>query len=83
MSNIKQLRGQVRIIVKEMWTEILSTELYKTLTKQNVEQLEHINEVMTKRMEAIEKRHNDIIDMIMREMANKNPALPALEVQSK
>ena len=77
--NIKQLRGQVRQIVKEMFVELTQTELYQALTRQNREQLQQINDVMTKRMDAIEQRHNDVVNMIMRELANKTPVMPALD----
>lgn len=87
MSNIKQLRGQMRQIVNELLSDEVLRLIEGRIRTQMYEQYKKdfaaMNDVMTKRMEAIEKRHNDIINMIMREVANKNPAMPALEEQSK
>lgn len=86
MSNVKVLRGQMRQIVSELLTEEFKAQLVKAVYSEMLDLYKKdftaMNEVVSKRMDALEKRHNDIINMIMRELGNNKPVMPALERQS-
>jgi hypothetical protein len=75
----KELRGQLRQIVKEMFVELVSTELYVALQKENKAQLDLIHKLVRESLERIDDRQKDVLGMIMREFANGRPTIPALD----
>lgn len=64
MSNIKQLRGQIRQIVKELLPEILNEQL-----------LQEIEKKIKVRLDAIDKRQKTINSYVVRNHASTEPLL--------
>lgn len=58
-SELKQLRGQVRQVAKEMLPEILESELYARIEKK-------LMEVIIKRLDAIDERQKEITSYMIR-----------------
>lgn len=64
----KVIRGQLRQIVKEMFVELVSTELYTALQKENASRLEQIANNVNETLASISARQKDVQSMIMREL---------------
>lgn len=79
--NPKQLRGQVRQVIKEMWTDVMSTELYQSLTKHNQEQLKIMHTMIKETLERIDQRQKDVQSLIMREFSR--PAEPVVKTEEE
>lgn len=62
MSALKQIRGQLRIIVGELLPSLLTTELYQALRKEN-----------DTRIKAIEEKQRDLQLFIMRATTAQMP----------
>lgn len=69
MSNLKQLRGQVRQTVKELLSEVMTTELFAALEKRL---FDHINS----RMDKLDKRQQDIASYFVRQSVQNLKAQP-------
>lgn len=69
MSNAKQLRGQMRQIVKELFPELVATELYSKLQEENKKQLDLIHKLVRESLERMDNRQKDVQSLIMREIA--------------
>lgn len=74
MSNSKQLRGQLRQIVKEMYPELVSTELYRELQNQIVQSLDILTKRISEQLEKMDQRQKDVQSMVLREFSR--PAQP-------
>lgn len=66
--NTKQLRGQLRQIVKEMIPELTQLELYNALQKANNARLEQI----AKNVEEIVKNVNDRVEQTLKEVNDRS-----------
>lgn len=62
MSGLKQIRGQLRQIVKEELTEILKSEAHKAI-------MFNIERELERRFKFMEDRQKDVINMIIRNSA--------------
>jgi hypothetical protein len=67
MSELKQMRGQVRIVVKELLPEILKEVLAGELKKSIDARLDAVDKHLKTTLEDIEKRHKDIMAYLLRE----------------
>lgn len=72
----KLLRNQMRNIVKELFPEIVSSELYAKIEKQNKEQLEFLFNLVKGTLSRVEERQKDLQSLIMREVANATKVVP-------
>ncbi len=78
MSNTaKELRGQLRQIVKELFPALVSTELYAKLQEENKKQLDLIHKLVRERLDHMESRQKDVQSIILREIANASAARDA------
>ena len=75
----KLLRGQIRQIVKEMWPELVASELYQELSRKNKEQLDLIHKMVRETLEKIDERQKTVQSMVMRELAASNNPTPKPE----
>lgn len=73
----KLLRSQMRQIVKELFPEIVSSELYAKIEKQNKEQLEFLFNLVKGTLSRVEERQKDLQSLIMREVANASKVVPS------
>ncbi len=73
----KLLRSQMRQIVKELFPEIVSSELYAKIEKQNKEQLEFLFNLVKGTLSRVEERQKDLQSLIMREVANATKVVPS------
>lgn len=78
MSNpIKQLRGQVRQLVKEMLPEVFKTEfiaaLHKSIAEQVDKRLDNLMSYNRAALDVIDKRSKDVEAYVIREMARNAP----------
>jgi len=73
----KLLRSQMRQIVKELFPEIVSSELYAKIEKQNKEQLEFLFNLVKGTLSRVEERQKDLQSLIMREVANASKVMPS------
>ena len=70
MSNkSKEMRSQMRQIVKELWPELVKTELYTDLQKKSKEELEFVRKLVSETLERIDDRQKTIQAAVLRELA--------------
>lgn len=67
----------MRQIVKELFPEIVSSELYAKIEKQNKEQLEFLFNLVKGTLSRVEERQKDLQSLIMREVANATKVVPS------
>lgn len=68
MSNVKQLRGQVRQIVKELLAEEMKTQLYAELQKEIKDQVSQVQKLIMQSLEQLDKNQKDFQSYLLREM---------------
>lgn len=77
-SNVKQIRGQVRQIVKEVFPDLAKNELYADLQRVNKERLDQIaksfdelvksvNERIEATLKEVNDRSKDVQDFVLRQ----------------
>lgn len=77
MSNqAKLVRSQLRQLVKEMWPEIVQTEIYKKVLEESKKTLELVVERAEKSTKNMQEKHEAVLSMLMREFSR--PAQPAV-----
>ena len=74
--SVKQTRGQLRQIVKEMMPELLATELYTKLQAAQLEALETITKNVSETLKIMQQRQLDMQSYIMREVSAGQIAQP-------
>jgi len=86
-NNVKQLRGQLRQIVKELMPDLIKLELYNDLQKANSDRINKIannfdelvksvNERVEQTLKEINDRSKDVQDFVMRQAASPALSLP-------
>jgi hypothetical protein len=68
MNNAKQLRGQLRQVVKEMLPETLTEQHYETLKKHIDARINEIEKSVKDTMHTINERHKDTMSYLLREV---------------
>lgn len=69
---MKQLRGQLRQIVKELFPELVASELYTNLQKKNAESMDLIHKLVKDTLERIDDRQKTVQSMVLRELSGAN-----------
>lgn len=67
-NQLKQIRGQIRQIVKELLPEILTNELIAAVAQQT-------NKVVSERLNSIDERQKEMTSYIVRNQARNQPML--------
>lgn len=78
---LKQLRGQMRQIVKELFPEIMNEQLVAELKKDLSAQVDAISNYTKSTLEMIDKRNQDLNAYMVRQLAGAVPALNATPEQ--
>ncbi len=73
-AEMKQLRGQLRQIVKELLPELLAAEYYVRLTEQNKKQLDLVQSLVKDTLTRIDERQKTIQEAVIRELAKSSSA---------
>lgn len=73
MSAIKQIRGQIRQVVKDLLPEVLKAEIYAAIQKENDERLIRIEKHLRETLNKIEDRSKDVLGYLMRQTAQGAP----------
>lgn len=80
-NNIKQIRGQIRQIVKEILPDILNAELcntiYKRLQQEMITQLSQVSDMVKKDLAKIDDQSKAVQDYLMRQVDSTPPTQPA------
>lgn len=71
-SKVKELRGQVRIAVKELLPEVLIQEQYKELEKQVLARVDEIEKYTKKILHEMNERHKATMGMLVRSVSSPN-----------
>lgn len=71
MSDIKQLRGQVRQVVKELLNEELIKQVHEILAKQISGELKKIEEETRKTMHEMNERHKNTMGFLVRNVTTE------------
>lgn len=83
MSTIKQIRGQIRQIVKDLLPEVLATEvgnaLHKSLTAQLQKRMDEITNHMKRTLDTIDERSKDIQSYVVRNSPAEAPKITKSE----
>jgi len=69
MNNVKQLRGQLRQVVKEMLPETLTEQHYESLKKHIDARINEIEKSVKDTMHTINERHKDTMSYLLREVS--------------
>jgi hypothetical protein len=77
--NVKQLRGQIRQIVKEMYPEIITSEIFATLQTQTKERMDVLHRLVKESLDRIDQRQKDVQSLLMRELIASNSPIPPQE----
>jgi tetrahydromethanopterin S-methyltransferase subunit B len=64
---VKEIRGQVRQIVKEILPEVLSTEIIALVVKKLEERMSKMESHTKESMEKMDKRHKDVMGYLVRQ----------------
>lgn len=80
-NELKQIRGQIRQIVKEMLPEILKAELqtaiYKQIAGELTAKLQITEGEIRRQLQAMDDRAKDVQSFIMREVVNNTQPRPS------
>lgn len=68
--NSKQVRGQLRIIAKEILPEVISNETYKELQKLVTVRLDNIEKMVREALEGMSNRQKDAQDFLVRQVSS-------------
>lgn len=71
---VKQVRGQLRQIAKELLPEVLASELFAVLHKEQEARLAEISRHVSEALKQMDERQRTVQNMIMREMTRNVPA---------
>lgn len=78
MSNqVKQVRGQVRQIVKEVLPEVMKQEVGEVLRKEMSAAIKQLEEHVKKQLHEINERHKDTMGYIVRQASSVDPVKKA------
>jgi hypothetical protein len=84
--NFKEIRKQLRTVVKEQLKEVLNEEfalaMRKTLAEQLGKRMDEISESARKTLESIDTRNKDFQSYVVKEISKSTP-LPTLEPEVK
>ncbi len=80
-ARLKEVRKQLRNIVKENIDEILTKELVINLKSDLTKQVDAISNYTKVTLEAIDKRNQDLNSYVVRQLAGATPALNATPEQ--
>lgn len=78
-NSAKQLRGQLRQLVKELMPELMQAELFTQLQQENRDRLELIAKDVRQSLEDIAARQKDVQNMIMKDLYAQVKTAPASE----
>lgn len=78
MNNLKQIRGQLRQIVKDILPEVINKEQHELLAKQIKDRLDLIEKDIKKTLHEINNRSKDTMGYLVRQ-ASQNPLAPKEE----
>lgn len=81
-ANVKLLRGQVRQAVKELFPELVKSELYQDASKLIKERLDIVHEMVRSELNRIDERQKDIQGLVMRELASGRLPTPSVSEES-
>lgn len=78
-NQIKQLRGQLRQIVKELFPELVKTELFGEASKLIQSRLDMIQKMVREELDKINERQKDVQNLIMSSLAESKLPTPDLK----
>lgn len=77
---VKELRSQLKNLVREMLPELLAAEYYVRLTEQNKKQLDLVQSLVKDTLTRIDERQKTIQEAVIRELAKSSSAAPTTPV---
>lgn len=78
-NQMKQLRGQLRQLVKETWPELVKTEVYGEMSKLIKERLDLIHNMVRQELDKINERQKDVQSLVMSSLAESKLPTPNVE----
>lgn len=78
-NQMKQLRGQLRQLVKEAWPELVKTEIYGDMSKLIKERLDMIHNMVRQELDKINERQKDVQSLVMSSLAESKMSTPNVE----
>ena len=81
MSNIKDIRKQIKNVVQELLSDVLLAEVSKQVEKKVEDRVKKLEEDTKESMRLMNERHKDVMGYLVRQVTTSTPASAVKEGQ--